>query len=238
MNAGEAELKANIEKLTAMKNQLSEGKIAIEQAKEQLSAGEESLSCTLQTIQNGQAQIDTAWEELHEKEETLESGENTLQEQEQTLIKSREEYETAKTEAQAKIEEGEQKIKDAQKEIAKIETPTWYVYDRSTLPEYSEYGENADRMRAIGKVFTGVVFPCGGVDQPHAMTRMVEEQRVEIGTLQALGYSKIDIAKKLFELCAFGNAWRQCVRGADWRVTIPGLLLCMPIRFMYQSVFR
>lgn len=116
LNAGEAELKANIEKLTAMKNQLSEGKIAIEQAKEQLSAGEESLSCTLQTIQNGQAQIDTAWEELHEKEETLESGENTLQEQEQTLIKSREEYETAKTEAQAKIEEGEQKIKDAEKD--------------------------------------------------------------------------------------------------------------------------
>ena len=53
------------------------------------------------------------------------------------------------------------------------------------------------------------------------MTRMVEEQRVEIGTLQALGYSKIDIAKKIFELCAFGNAWRQCVRGADWRETIP-----------------
>ena len=153
LNAGEAELKANIEKLTLMKNQLSEGKIAIEQAKEQLSTGEESLSCALQTIQNGQAQIDAAWEELHEKEETLESGENTLQEQEQTLIKSREEYETAKAEAQAKIEEGEQKIKDAEKEIAKIETPTWYVYDRSTLPEYSEYGENADRMRAIGKVF-------------------------------------------------------------------------------------
>ena len=46
----------------------SEGKIAIEQAKEQLSAGEESLSRALQTIQNGQVQIDTAWEELHEKE--------------------------------------------------------------------------------------------------------------------------------------------------------------------------
>ncbi len=209
LNVGEAELKANIEKLTAMKNQLSEGKIAIEQAKEQLSAGEESLSCALQTIQNGQVQIDTAWEELHEKEETLESGENTLQEQEQTLIKSREEYETAKTEAQAKIEEGEQKIKDAEKEIAKIETPTWYVYDRSTLPEYSEYGENADRMRAIGKVFPALFFLVAALISLTTMTRMVEEQRVEIGTLQALGYSKIDIAKKYLNyalLATFGGS--------------------------------
>ncbi|MFR2835422.1 MAG: hypothetical protein ACLTCI_00190 [[Clostridium] nexile] len=49
LNAGEAELKANIEKLTLMKNQLSEGKIAIEQAKEQLSTGEES---SLRTADN------------------------------------------------------------------------------------------------------------------------------------------------------------------------------------------
>lgn len=90
-----------------------------------------------------------------------------MQEQEQTLIKSREEYETAKAEAQAKIEEGEQKIKDAEKEIAKIETPTWYVYDRSTLPEYSEYGENAGSHAGNREGVSGVVFPCGGTDQPH-----------------------------------------------------------------------
>ena len=233
LNAGEAELKANIEKLTAMKNQLSEGKIAIEQAKEQLSAGEESLSCTLQTIQNGQAQIDTAWEELHEKEETLESGENTLQEQEQTLIKSREEYETAKTEAQAKIEEGEQKIKDAQKEIAKIETPTWYVYDRSTLPEYSEYGENADRMRAIGKVFPALFFLVAALISLTTMTRMVEEQRVEIGTLQALGYSKIDIAKKYLNYALLAT-----LGGSVFGVLIGEKLFPFIIVYAYKIMYQ
>ena len=233
LNAGEAELKANIEKLTAMKNQLSEGKIAIEQAKEQLSAGEESLSGALQTIQNGQAQIDTAWEELHEKEETLDSGENTLQEQEQTLIKSREEYETAKTEAQAKIEEGEQKIKDAQKEIAKIETPTWYVYDRSTLPEYSKYGENADRMRAIGKVFPVLFFLVAALISLTTMTRMVEEQRVEIGTLQALGYSKIDIAKKYLNYALLAT-----LGGSVFGVLIGEKLFPFIIVYAYKIMYQ
>lgn len=233
LNAGEAELKANIEKLTAMKNQLSEGKIAIEQAKEQLSAGEESLSGALKTIQNGQAQIDTAWEELHEKEETLDSGENTLQEQEQTLIKSREEYETAKTEAQAKIEEGEQKIKDAQKEIAKIETPTWYVYDRSTLPEYSEYGENADRMRAIGKVFPVLFFLVAALISLTTMTRMVEEQRVEIGTLQALGYSKIDIAKKYLNYALLAT-----LGGSVFGVLIGEKLFPFIIVYAYKIMYQ
>lgn len=90
---------------------MSEGKIAIEQAKEQLSTGEESLSCWHCRQPERQAQMMQRGKSCLKKEETLESGENTLQEQEQTLIKSREEYETAKAEAQAKIEEGEQKTK-------------------------------------------------------------------------------------------------------------------------------
>lgn len=196
LHAGEEELKINVEKLTAMKNQLLEGKTAIERAKEQLDAGEQSLSEALKTIQDGQIQIDKAWEELYAKEETLVSGEKKLQEQEQTLIKGKDDYETARKDAEAEIADGEKKIKDAEAEIAEIETPTWYVYDRTILPEYSEYGENADRMRAIGKVFPVLFFLVAALISLTTMTRMVEEQRVEIGTLQALGYSKLDIAKK------------------------------------------
>lgn len=196
LDAGEEELKRNAEKLTEMKNQISQGQAAITQAKEQMQDGESRLCEAQQTIEDGQVQIDAAWSELYAKEETLSSGEKTLREQEETLAKGREEYETAKQDAQKEIEKGEAKIKDAEEEIAKIESPTWYVYDRSSLPEYSEYGENADRMRAIGKVFPVLFFLVAALISLTTMTRMVEEQRGEIGTLQALGYSKFDIAKK------------------------------------------
>lgn len=196
LDAGEEELRRNIETLTEMKNKLSQGQEAIAQAKEQLRAGEKALDEALRTIEDGQAQMDAAWEELYAKEGTLATGEKALKEQEETLAKGRVEYEEAKADAKEEIERGEAEIKDAEAEIAKIESPAWYVYDRSTLPEYSEYGENADRMRAIGKVFPVLFFLVAALISLTTMTRMIEEQRGEIGTLQALGYSKLDIAKK------------------------------------------
>ena len=196
LDSGEEELKRNVEKFTEMKNQLSQGQTMIVKAKEQLWAGEVVLAESLHTIQDGQKQIDTAWEEVSAKETALVNGEKTLKEQEEILSKSREEYEKAKAEAQEEIKRGEEKIQEAEAEIAKIESPTWYVDDRSALPEYSEYGENADRMRAIGKVFPVLFFLVAALISLTTMTRMVEEQRGEIGTLQALGYSKFDIAKK------------------------------------------
>ena len=85
---------------------------------------------------------------------------------------------------------------DAQEEIDKIEDPDWYLYDRGNLPEYDGYGENADRMRALGRVFPVLFFLVAALISLTSMTRMVEEQRIEIGTMKALGYDKSAIAAK------------------------------------------
>ena len=53
------------------------------------------------------------------------------------------------------------KIQDAQDEIDDISMPEWMVTDRNDLPEYSDYGDNADRMRSIGQVFPCYLFPGG-----------------------------------------------------------------------------
>ena len=72
----------------------------------------------------------------------------------------------------------------------------WYVYDRNNLTEYSGYGDNADRMRAIGKVFPLIFFLVAALISLTTMTRMVEEERTQIGILKALGYGNASIVGK------------------------------------------
>ncbi len=66
--------------------------------------------------------------------------------------------------------------------------PEWMVTDREALPEYTDYGDNADRLRNIGQVFPVIFFLVAALISLTTMTRMVEEQRTQIGTLKALGY--------------------------------------------------
>ena len=119
-----------------------------------------------------------------------------IAENEEKLAQAKEEYEQGKIDAEQEIHDGEEKIKDAQQEINKIENAQWYVQDRSALPEYVGFGDNADRIRAIAKVFPILFFIVAALISLTTMTRMVEEQRTQIGTLKALGYGKLSIAGK------------------------------------------
>lgn len=80
--------------------------------------------------------------------------------------------------------------------IENIELPKWYIYDRDTLSEYSSFGENAERLGAIGRVFPVLFFLVAALISLTSMTRMVEEQRTAIGTMKALGYGRMVIAGK------------------------------------------
>ena len=119
-----------------------------------------------------------------------------IAENEEKLAQAKEEYEQGKLDAEQEIYDGEEKIKDAEQEINKIENAQWYVQDRSALPEYVGFGDNADRIRAIAKVFPILFFIVAALISLTTMTRMVEEQRTQIGTLKALGYGKLSIAGK------------------------------------------
>ncbi len=96
------------------------------------------------------------------------------------------------------------------KQISQIKNPKWYVYDRSTLIEYDGFGENADRMRAIGKVFPVMFFLVAALISLTGMTRMVEEQRIEIGTMKALGYGKFFHCIEISGVCIPCNGRRKC----------------------------
>lgn len=198
------------QKLTMEKSAASKAEKELKAAKKELSDGEKTLSSTKKTLReqekkldsakeqltSGQKQIDDAWEELADKEKELSDGEKEIEENEEKLVDARKEYKKGKKDARKEIKDGEQEIADAKQELADLEDPKWYVYDRTTLIENSSFGENAERLGAIGKVFPVLFFLVAALISLTSMTRMVEEQRTSIGTMKALGYGQLAIASK------------------------------------------
>ena len=182
--------------LNAMYEEIQKGEAAIAQAQDQIDSAKAEL-------ESGQDQINSGWNQITAGEQELADAEAKLEEAEAEIADGWEEYYEGEAEAEAEIADGEQKIADAKEELADaeneindIEMPEWYIYDRSNLPDYTGYGENADRMRAIGEVFPAIFFLVAALISLTTMTRMVEEQRTQIGTLKALGYERHSIAGK------------------------------------------
>ena len=187
--SGEAEL-------DAAQKQLDDTAATLAQTKSELDAAKASLNGVPQQLASGKAQIQSGWAEIRKQEKKLEEGATEIAENEAKVAEAKIENANGEEEAAQKIAEGEQKIADAEAKVQDIEKPTWYVYDRDTLTEYSGYGENAERLGAIGRVFPVLFFLVAALISLTSMTRMVEEQRTAIGTMKALGYSKMSIAKK------------------------------------------
>ena len=100
------------------------------------------------------------------------------------------------SQAETKIEEAQEKLNDARTQISKIEKPKWYILDRNSNYGYAEYIQDTDRIANLAKVFPVVFFLVAALISLTSMSRMIEEQRVQIGTLKAIGYNKLQISMK------------------------------------------
>ena len=134
--------------------------------------------------------------EIIQGEKELAKAEKQLANAQKEVNSGKDQLEEAKDEMESQIADGEAQIDEAEEEISKIETPVWYVFDRSAVSEYQGFGDNAARIGALSIVFPTMFFLVAALISLTTMTRMVEEQRVQIGTLKALGYSKFAIMRK------------------------------------------
>ena len=248
LDAKEKALLQQEQTLAAQEEELLSAGRQITDGKSQIAAARSQLDSTKSQITDGKAQILSAWALLNEKEDTLNASKAQLASGEQELADGRSKYEQAAKEAeeqitdgQAKITDGEkqltdakQQIADAKAEIKKIENPKWYVQTREdALTEYQGYGDNADRMRSIGKVFPVLFFLVAALISLTTMTRMVEEQRVQIGTMKALGYGKAAIAGKYI-----GYALIATLGGSIFGVLVGEKILPFIIIYAYMILYK
>lgn len=182
--------------LAAGKQQLAAAQAQIDEGKAQIAAYEQQIAVGTQEIEDGEAQLEEARQQVEEAKPQIEEAETQLAQAEQELADGEAEYADAKAEAEETLADAREQIADGTEQLSELEVPSWYVTNRNDLPGYEEFGSNADRVGAIGKVFPVIFFLVAALVSLTTMTRMVEEQRVQIGTLKALGYSKASIASK------------------------------------------
>lgn len=168
---------------------INDGKVQIEAAKAQIAAKKEEIA-------SGQTALEEAKAQLESAKQQQEDGAAQLEEAKDKIDQGEIDYQDGVKEAEEEFAKAEETIAKAEDTVAKMESPTWYVFDRTDLPEYSDLGDNAERMGAIGKVFPLMFFLIAALVSLTTMTRMVDEQRTLIGTMKALGYSRMAIASK------------------------------------------
>ena len=179
----------------------------IKDINESVSFIESSIQNAKTELENAKNAINSAKTELANQETELEAGKKTaynelavaerkLDDSEEEIAKAEEELNSAREEYNTKIADAEKKLDEAEEEVNKITRPEWYILDRNQNAGYVSYIQDTDRVANLAEVFPVVFFIVAALISLTSMSRMVEEERVEIGTLKALGYNKIQIASK------------------------------------------
>lgn len=188
---GEAQIETN-------RSKLKDGETQLAAARAQLADGEQQIASYRQTIADGETQLADAKQEIADGKISLADVKQEIADKEKELEDSKAEYEKAKADAEPEIADAKQEIADGEKTLADLKKPTWYVWGRNKVTSTESFGQDAGRISNIGKFFPVIFFLVAALVSLTTMTRMIEEQRQQIGTLKALGYSDGVIAFKYF----------------------------------------
>lgn len=203
LDQGRADYESGKQQLSAGYRDLRDGKKELDKAKKELAEAPQKLADARKELADARKELDDGWKEYYDGEEKYADGEKELADAYRELTDGEKdyreglrEYEDGKAEADEKIADAEEKIADARRKVADIESCEWYLFSRSYNPGYTGYGQDAERIANLASVFPVIFFLVAALVCLTTMTRMVEEQRVQIGSLKAMGYSGLAISRK------------------------------------------
>ena len=248
------------------KYDLDDAKIELEDAELELADAREKLDEALtqlleaeQELIDGEQELADGWIEYYDGLEELADARVTLKEEvadakqelADALIELEDgeieyadglkEYEDGKIEAAEEIADAEMKLADAQKELDEIDDCEWYVLSRKTNMGIMGYGQDSERISNLADVFPIIFFLVAALACLTTMTRMVEEQRTQIGSMKALGFSYLSISIKYIGY-AFAASFIGGLIGLQAGKLIPLVIAnafnimyeCPPLEFMFQ----
>lgn len=186
------ELITNVQSIIKGKEEISVQKQTLEGYQSELEKG-------YQDYNNGIEELNTQKQELENSKKTaqssFETAENEISSGWQELEENENKFEEEKETALQEIEDAEDEIAESEEELADLEVKI-YVLNLETNEGYSSYKSDCDSVATIGKVFPIIFFLVAALVSLTAMTRMVEENRGNIGTYKSLGYGRAKIALK------------------------------------------
>lgn len=167
---------------------------SIDQANQAI-AQEENLKAQYNQLLSAKTQLETSKAQLDQGYNEYNSGLNEINSNQQTLDQSKIELQEQENKYNEEAAKAQEELESAKQDILSL-NGEWIVLDRDSHYSYRDYGACADRMDGISSVFPVFFFLVAALVCMTTMTRMVDEQRTEIGTLKALGYSKAQIMSK------------------------------------------
>ena len=156
--------------------QLNEAKATLDNGRKELEEGEATWT---REYNASLASLNSAYQELIDGEAELDAGRATYDANYATYL--------------AEIQDAEQQIADARAEVANLEKPVWYLFEREDIPGYTTFYDSATKVDSIAAVFPIFFILVAFLMGMNTMTRMIEEERGEIGLFISLGYSKAKI---------------------------------------------
>ncbi len=206
---GRSQIDSAKEQMKNGRKQLEDAKKQLAEGKEKLNSGDKELDDSWATIKDGRKQISEGRKELlearqdveegkrklEEAKEELEDGEKELEEKEKELIDGEKEYQDGLKEYEdglltfeEEIADARKKIQEGEEELADIEMPQQYLLGRDTNIGYMLFESDSNIVENVSTVFPVFFFLVAALVCMTTMSRMIEEQRTQIGTLKALGY--------------------------------------------------
>ena len=200
LQAQQQELEAN---KTLLENALTSINTGFMQLESSQAQAENQFAAAEAQIEAGEARLDAAEEELEEMEVQLAEGWIELEDGEEELQKGWEEYYEGVREkrselanAREEIRDGRQELAKAQKTISEMTEIQLHILDRNTNIGYASLDSSSDIVAGVSRVFPAFFLLVAALVCITTMTRMVEDERTQIGTLKALGYSNGAIISK------------------------------------------
>lgn len=168
--------------ISAIESQVYTAKNELAAASAKVSTADSQLAASYQQLIYLKFQTDEAESKISGAREEIAENESALAEK--------------KAEGEKELADAKQELDDGKKDFEKVKSDytefaanlKWYTLDRNSDSGYASFGEDADRVDSIARVFPIFFIIVAALVCFNTMTRMVEEQRTEIGTLKALGY--------------------------------------------------
>lgn len=219
-------------KLSLAKEKLNESQKELNHAEGVLVSKKEELLSSRQTLEQEAKKLLNAKRKISKGRRELELGKKKFLKQKKKLTKAEKEYEEKLPNALSEISSAKAKVRDAKKELLDLKEPDYYVLGRNKMDSYVSFSQNADRMDNIGNVFPVIFFLVAALVSLTAMTRMVDEGRINMGTLKALGFSNLRISAKYLAYSLLAT-----LSGSLLGISLGERYLPMLILRSYQTLF-
>lgn len=222
-----AEINVNKLSIEAGIKQIDDG---IEKGRKELDEAKKQLELSNTEIVNKENQLNQTKRQTYAK---IQNARDELEKSKQELKQGEEELAKNQHEFDEKIADAEKQLTDSKEKILEIENATWYILDRNANAGYVSFIQDTESIANIGKVFPVVFFIVATLISLTSMTRMVEEQRMQIGTLKALGYNKAQIMSKYVIYAGLA-----CIIGSFLGMCVGFVLIPKVIWLMYGMMYQ